>query len=140
MIEYLQAAERMKELGMDNTEFLQRAKFVEGVRLAVKRKDYGFRGGWISSAHIVSDLNPRYWASLLALEGYVLHPTMQQAGRSSAPVRVGADKKKWLRLFCVAGSAEEKIKTEAAATHEFLRKQMTSQSAPKETNDQSVSS
>ena len=136
MIEYLRAAELMKDVGVDNTEFLKRAKFVEGVRIAIARGDVGFRGGWVSSTHIASDLHPKQWAGLLESLGFVLHPSMAAKGRSDTPVTLVVDSrpgelreapgKSWLRLFVLKGSPGESVEDQVEAIRAFKRAQMTS--------------
>lgn len=129
MIDYLKAAELLKEVGLDNTEFLKRARFLEGVRVSIERREPGFRGGWISSAEINSDLHPRQWAALLEVLGYVLHSSMAGGGRSAAPVSMlsreprgelrGTPKKAWVRLFVLRGSPGEKINGQAEALRAY---------------------
>lgn len=125
MIEYLKAADQIKALGLDNSEFIARAKFTEGVRVAVERGDVGFRGGWVSCGHIDSDLHPKKWAGLLGAMGYDLHPSMAATGRSSHPVSVGTGRA-WLRLFVKRGHEGESIEQQAAAVYAFKK----AQSAP----------
>lgn len=119
MIEYLQAAELMKGLGMDNSEFLSRAKFVEGVKLAIERKEIGFRGDWVSSAHIVTDIHPKQWAVLMGSIGYVLHPSMIGKGRSDVPVDLGGGNKQWVRLFVKQKSPSYSIKSQGEAIYSY---------------------
>lgn len=123
MIKYLQAAELLKEVGLDNSEFLERAKFLETVRVAIERKDVGFRGDWVSCNHINSDLHPKKWAALLGTMGYVLHPTMAVTGRTSHPVSIGSGRS-WLRLFVKQGSPAEKIAAQKEAVYAFKQRQL----------------
>lgn len=119
MIAYLKAADQIAELGLDNSEFLARAKFVEIVRVSIERGDVGFRRGWVSSAHIVSDLHPRKWAGLLEAMGYELHPSLGKTGRTQLIEGEGRT-----RLFIQKGHEMAGVELERHAVKHYRSAQM----------------
>lgn len=119
MIDYLKAADQIAQMGLDNSEFLARAKFVETVRIGIERGDVGFRGGWISSGRVVSDLHPKKWAGLLETMGYELHPSLSKTGRTQL-----IDGEGRTRLFIQKGHEMVGVELERHAVKHYRSAQM----------------
>lgn len=105
--------------GAKADDLIKRLELADQVALSVASGKVGFRGGWVSSSHLETNLHPRFISEVLAAMGYHLHPALADRGRTNCLIHIDGAKRS--RLFV---NTERPERDEAVTVREYLSAQM----------------